>query len=142
MKDMAINTSEPGALLPMHLQIVHVQAENRILYPWRADMTHVLGHYAPSYVRDIGWIFDNHYRLRDLADGNRLYDPTFGTVFPNNYDGIRGSRAQQAWPAEFKLEEVFGERYRVITRGTSRELIELNRDPIPEEFSVTDNHFV
>ena len=142
MKDLAINMSPPGALLPLHLRIVSVQAQHRILFRWRPNMTPALGGPTPAYVQNIGWVFENHYRLRDAGDGNRLYDPVFRTVSPGNYDGIKGSAATMVTQNGQIVAEVFGERYLVITQGLNRDLFELNQNQVHARFVVADGDFI
>ena len=141
MRDMALHLSPAGSFSPVHLRIVHVHAPNQMLFPWRANMTQALGGAAPPYVLNIGWIFDNHYRLRDANDGNRLYDPTFRTSSPNNYDAIAGSVPTMFGPQMIRTD-LFGLRYLVVTNGIQRALFQLHQNAVPIQSVIDDGDFV
>ena len=141
MKDMALHLSAVGNFASVHLRIVRTQVNNRMLFPWVVNMARALGNVHPAYVTNIGWVFDNHYRLRDAGDGNRLYDPTFGTVSPNNYDAIAGSVATMVGPG-MTTSEIFGQKHLVVTQGMLRAKFDLHQNPVPVQYAVDDTCYV
>jgi hypothetical protein len=141
MRELALTTSPQGSFLPLHLRVVRVAFPNRMLLPWHQNMRPPLGGQIPAYVPNVGWVFENHYRLRDLGDGNRLYDPTFCTMSPDNYDGIEGSTPSMFTQRRI-VAEVFGEQYLVITNGVHRERFALHQNPANPRYFVSDGDYV
>lgn len=140
MRDMALHLSPQGSFLAHDLKVVSASAPNMMLFPWRGNMKRALGTPHPTYVPGIGWMFQNHFRLRDLGDNGRLYDPTFCTSTHNNYTAIAGSNLPSTGSGTISAV-LFGTRYLVITNGMNRAMFELNQSAIHPQYEIKDTHY-
>jgi hypothetical protein len=96
--------------------------------------------------KNIGcWEFDNHYRVKDTAGFNKIYDPIFGSSGNLNPQGIKASSDTKLEKVEGTMCQIteYGEKYRVIrSLGAQNGIEVLNKSPVDIKYIVTDQDFV
>ncbi|HBN8234096.1 MULTISPECIES: hypothetical protein [Pseudomonas aeruginosa group] len=142
MKELAMSHAPAGAFASDQLRVVRYRTSNRMLFPWQPQMKFALGAPHPNHVLNVGWVFENHFRLRDCGDGNRLYDPTFCTTTGNNYDAIEGSTQPLVTQNGQVIAEVFGEKHLVVTQGQTRDLFQISNSPLNNRYIIQDSSYV
>ncbi len=85
----------------------------------------------------VGWEFDNHWRVKDPVT-NIIYDPTFGTMSPNNPKGVLGTEMKT--DTNWTMTTVYGNKYTVVRRGIAATSTATGTAVLPSH-QVSDQNF-
>ncbi len=141
MRDIAM-TEYAEVFKDVTLQIISYP--KAFFIPWlNVQRLQPLGGPYPEYVRDVGWVFDKHYRVRY---GNMVYDPVFNTHTPNNPVGFSETSFSVCYnpPTISFITQVFGKQYAVtrILLGLRKQTVTEVNDPhqftVDAQYTVND----